>query len=75
MVSRRYLYIPLGGSARPLLATLGVFTFVALWHDLRLRLLIWGWGVTLFVVPEMIARKAVPYSKVCSFTFVSSRAS
>ncbi|BGP34625.1 glycerol transporter [Rhodotorula toruloides] len=59
----RYLYIPLGGSARPLLATLGVFTFVALWHDLRLRLLIWGWGVTLFVVPEMLARKAVPYSK------------
>ncbi|BGP26954.1 glycerol:H+ symporter Gup1 [Rhodotorula toruloides] len=59
----RYLYIPLGGSARPLLATLGVFTFVALWHDLRLRLLIWGWGVTLFVMPEMIARKAVPHSK------------
>lgn len=64
MTLNRYLYIPLGGSARPLLATLGVFTFVALWHDLRLRLLIWGWGVTLFVVPEMIARKAVPYSKV-----------
>ncbi|BGP42706.1 glycerol transporter [Rhodotorula kratochvilovae] len=59
----RYLYIPLGGAARPLLATLGVFTFVALWHDLRLRLLIWGWGVTLFVVPEMLARKLVPYSR------------
>ncbi|GAA5864357.1 hypothetical protein JCM3774_002762 [Rhodotorula dairenensis] len=59
----RYLYIPLGGSARPLLATLGVFTFVALWHDLRLRLLVWGWAITLFVVPEMIARQVVPFSK------------
>lgn len=60
----RYLYIPLGGSNRPLLATLGVFTFVALWHDLRLRLLVWGWAITLFVVPEMVGRKLVPYSKV-----------
>ncbi|GAA6033010.1 hypothetical protein JCM8097_000096 [Rhodosporidiobolus ruineniae] len=59
----RYLYIPLGGSSRPLLATLGVFTFVALWHDLRLRLLIWGWAVTAFVVPEMLGRKLVPASK------------
>lgn len=59
----RYLYIPLGGSNRPLLATLGVFTFVALWHDLRLRLLVWGWAITLFVVPEMVGRKLVPYSK------------
>lgn len=60
----RYLYIPLGGSARPLLATLGVFTFVALWHDLRLRLLVWGWAITLFVMPEMIGRQLVPSSKV-----------
>ncbi|GAA5876653.1 hypothetical protein JCM8547_005765 [Rhodosporidiobolus lusitaniae] len=62
----RYLYIPLGGSSRPLLATLGVFTFVALWHDLRLRLLIWGWAITAFVMPEMVARKAVPGSKFSS---------
>jgi len=27
---------------------------------------VWGWGVTLFVLPEMIARKAVPASKVRS---------
>ncbi|GAA5895848.1 hypothetical protein JCM6882_001395 [Rhodosporidiobolus microsporus] len=62
----RYLYIPLGGSSRPALATLGVFTFVALWHDLRLRLLVWGWAVTGLVVPEIAARKlfaAAPISK------------
>ncbi|GAA5974348.1 hypothetical protein JCM11641_006751 [Rhodosporidiobolus odoratus] len=59
----RYLYIPLGGSSRPLLATLGVFTFVALWHDLQLRLLVWGWGITLFIVPEMVCKKVVSYDK------------
>ncbi|GAA5821625.1 hypothetical protein JCM11251_000940 [Rhodosporidiobolus azoricus] len=63
----RYLYIPLGGSSRPALATLGVFTFVALWHDLRLRLLVWGWAVTGLVVPEIAARKVfarAPISKI-----------
>ncbi|GJN93639.1 hypothetical protein Rhopal_006696-T1 [Rhodotorula paludigena] len=62
----RYLYIPLGGSSRPLLATLGVFTFVALWHDLRLRLLVWGWGITLFIAPEMLARRFFPASRFAS---------
>ncbi|CAI7661600.1 unnamed protein product, partial [Penicillium manginii] len=32
-----------------------VFTFVALWHDINLRLLMWGWLVTLFVLPEALA--------------------
>lgn len=68
----RYLYIPLGGSNRPLLATLGVFTFVALWHDLRLRLLVWGWAITLFVVPEMVGRQIVPYSKVSERVYFPS---
>ena len=59
----RYIYIPLGGSggratrgkwgtARSILNMLAVFTFVALWHDIQLRLLIWGWLVTLFVLPK-----------------------
>ena len=34
---------------------LAVFTFVALWHDINLRLLMWGWMVVLFVLPEIIA--------------------
>ncbi|TNY18480.1 glycerol uptake protein [Rhodotorula diobovata] len=59
----RYIYIPLGGASRPVVSMLGVFTFVALWHDLRLRLLVWGWGVVLFVLPEMAARRVVPYNK------------
>ncbi|KAL7271460.1 glycerol transporter [Rhizina undulata] len=59
----RYIYIPLGGSRRPLLNSLAVFTFVALWHDLSLRLLYWGWMVVIFIAPEMIARKVFSRKK------------
>lgn len=44
-------------------ATLLVFTFVALWHDLSLKLLTWGWLVTLFIVPEIAGKSLVPASK------------
>ncbi|KAH1495364.1 hypothetical protein LV164_002185 [Aspergillus fumigatus] len=72
----RYLYIPLGGGARsggankssPALLSkarqifnfLVVFTFVALWHDINLRLLMWGWLITLFFLPETIATLLFP---------------
>lgn len=39
---------------------LAVFTFVALWHDINLRLLMWGWLITLFVLPETLATMAFP---------------
>jgi D-alanyl-lipoteichoic acid acyltransferase DltB (MBOAT superfamily) len=32
-----------------------VFTFVALWHDISLNLLIWGWLIVFFMMPEVIA--------------------
>jgi protein-cysteine N-palmitoyltransferase HHAT len=64
----RYLYIPLGGSSfqSPKTALRSVFnyavtfTFVALWHDIKLRLLIWGWLVVFFMVPEMTVRALFP---------------
>ncbi|KAL8840757.1 MAG: hypothetical protein Q9170_001195 [Blastenia crenularia] len=70
----RYIYIPLGGSggpsthgpwgkARAVGNMLVVFTFVALWHDIQLKLLIWGWLVTLFVLPEVLAGYAFPKRK------------
>ncbi|TKY85492.1 hypothetical protein EX895_005654 [Sporisorium graminicola] len=58
----RYIYIPLGGSRNQIPSTLLVFTFVALWHDLSLKLLAWGWLITFFIVPEVVARKTLPYS-------------
>lgn len=58
----RYIYIPLGGSSfrtwrlavRSIVTYLLSFTFVALWHDIQLRLLIWGWLIVLFMIPEWI---------------------
>lgn len=65
----RYIYVPLGGSKRPVLSTLVVFTFVALWHDLSFTLLAWGWIVSLVVLPEMIAARLLPASQVRSSPF------
>lgn len=59
----RYLYIPLGGSSRPLVNALVVFTFVAIWHDIQLRLFAWGWLVVIFVIPEMVATMLFPQKK------------
>ena len=60
----RYIYIPLGGSKRLIINTLAVFTFVAFWHDISLKLLAWGWLVTLFILPEVAARMIMPPKKV-----------
>ncbi|KAI9846904.1 MAG: glycerol transporter [Sclerophora amabilis] len=70
----RYIYVPLGGSGgpggsgllsklRPVGNFLIVFTFVAMWHDINLRLLMWGWLVSLFVLPEVIAGFLFPRRK------------
>lgn len=69
--SLRYLYIPLGGSAVPgpwgtarsVANYLAVFSFIAVWHDIQLRLLMWGWLVTLFVLPEIVAGYVFPPRK------------
>ncbi|KAK9460309.1 MBOAT, membrane-bound O-acyltransferase family-domain-containing protein [Lipomyces oligophaga] len=56
----RHMYIPLGGASSPIRNMLLVFTFVAFWHDIQLRLLAWGWLITLFVVPEVVAKLVFP---------------
>lgn len=70
----RYIYIPLGGSGGPatrgkwgqlrgVANLLAVFTFVAMWHDIQLRLLVWGWLISLFVLPETLAGFLFPKQK------------
>ncbi|KAI9460293.1 MBOAT, membrane-bound O-acyltransferase family-domain-containing protein [Boletus coccyginus] len=59
----RYIYIPLGGAKNMAITTGLIFTFVALWHDLSLRLLAWGWLVSVFILPELLAVTLVPQSK------------
>jgi len=59
----RYIYIPLGGKTSTILPYLLVFTFVALWHDLSMHLLVWGWLVSLFIAPEILMKRILPESK------------
>lgn len=61
--SLRYIYIPLGGSKHPVINSLVVFSFVAIWHDIQLRLLLWGWLVVLFILPEIAASLLFPAKK------------
>lgn len=49
--------------ARRIFNVLAVFTFMALWHDINLRLLMWGWLITLFVLPEVLATLLFPPHK------------
>ncbi|CDK28802.1 unnamed protein product [Kuraishia capsulata CBS 1993] len=59
----KYIYVPLGGSRYRIVTSLAVFSFVAVWHDIELRLLIWGWLVVLFLLPEIILTQTFqPYT-------------
>ncbi|EGV61641.1 glycerol transporter [Yamadazyma tenuis] len=52
----RYIYVPMGGGGQNrILNSLLVFSFVAIWHDIELKLLLWGWLVVLFLLPEITA--------------------
>ena len=74
----RYLFVPLGGSRYKVYNIWVVFGFVAIWHDLRLHLLVWGWGMCLFIVPEVLSkayfsrpnlsefRKSICYNWLCA---------
>ncbi|KAJ7594897.1 MBOAT, membrane-bound O-acyltransferase family-domain-containing protein [Mycena floridula] len=59
----RYIYIPVGGRKRVFANSVLVFSFVALWHDLTFRLLAWGWLISLFIIPELLARHLLPASR------------
>lgn len=57
----RYIYVPLGGAGGSggyvtrIANSLLVFSFVAVWHDIELKLLMWGWLVVMFLLPEIFA--------------------
>ncbi|KAI8882820.1 MBOAT-domain-containing protein [Backusella circina FSU 941] len=59
----RYIYIPLGGSKYFAFSMWVVFTFVALWHDIEMKLLAWGWLVCLFLLPEIIGSRLFTFKK------------
>ena len=51
------------GQFKGLFNLLVIFTFVAMWHDIQLRLLVWGWLIALFVLPETLATSLFPKRK------------
>lgn len=67
----RYLWIPLGGAdfskpasaLRSVAGYLLIFTWVALWHDIKMRMIVWSWLIVLFILPEVVARGLFPRSR------------
>ena len=60
----RYIFIPLGGSKYKSINIWIIFTFVALWHDLKLNLLLWGWFICIFLIPEIFVKNYFNKEKV-----------
>lgn len=52
----KYIYIPIGGKKTKLLNVWLIFTFVALWHEMKLNLMLWGWSISLFLIPEILIK-------------------
>lgn len=52
----RYLFIPLGGTKYKLYNIWAVFSFVALWHDMNINLVVWAWGICIALMPEMLLK-------------------
>lgn len=50
----RYMYIPMGGRQRVALSIFPIFFFIAIWHDIELRLLVWALFMSVFMVPEVV---------------------
>lgn len=63
----RYLFVPLGGSKFKIYNIWVVFGFVAIWHDLTLNLLAWGWGMCLFIMPEVLVKAYFASPKMAGF--------
>lgn len=50
----RYMYIPMGGSKNRLLSIFPIFIFIAVWHDIELRLLWWALIMCICFIPEVV---------------------
>ncbi|KAF8947381.1 glycerol transporter [Haplosporangium gracile] len=65
----RYIYVPLGGTRYAMYNIWVVFTFVAIWHDINLKLLAWGWLISLFILPEIVAGRVFSKQKWGSWPY------
>ena len=53
----RYMYKPMGGRENRYIAVWPIFLFVALWHDIEMKLVVWGGLNSFFYVLEIWAQK------------------
>eukprot|EP00920_Eleutheroschizon_duboscqi_P010529 GHVT01024727.1.p1 GENE.GHVT01024727.1~~GHVT01024727.1.p1 ORF type:complete len:905 (-),score=34.11 GHVT01024727.1:149-2863(-) len=77
----RYIFVPVGGSRRGgLLRWINVtlvFMYVAIWHEIELKLLAWAGVISIFILPEFVLkawasnRKSSPGLRVSGATTVS----
>ena len=60
-----YMYVPAGGrgSTTQLLMVLPIFVFVALWHDVEIRLLGWAGLMVLAFMPELLVKREFAKSR------------
>ncbi|GET88026.1 glycerol uptake protein, putative [Leishmania tarentolae] len=49
----RYMYIPMGGSRTKSLSVFPIFLFVAVWHDIDLRLIFWAMLMCIALILEI----------------------
>jgi protein-cysteine N-palmitoyltransferase HHAT len=54
-----YLYLPLGGRKNRTISVWAVFFFVSVWHDIELKLLVWGTLNSVFYVLEVLAKRVM----------------
>ena len=54
----KYMYVPAGGSRYQLIMVWPIFIFVALWHDVEIRLLGWAGLMILAFMPELLVKRA-----------------
>lgn len=67
----KYVYIPLGGSRKGIVRTLGnlllVWALTSLWHGGSINFLIWGMSLCFFIMLEKIIERAVSKRKKKAF--------
>jgi D-alanyl-lipoteichoic acid acyltransferase DltB (MBOAT superfamily) len=59
----KYMYIPAGGSKYQLLMVWPIFIFVALWHDVEVRLLGWAGLMIVAFLPELLVKREFARSR------------
>jgi D-alanyl-lipoteichoic acid acyltransferase DltB (MBOAT superfamily) len=55
----RYMYIPMGGNQRRLVSVAPIFLFIAVWHDIELKMVGWAVVMLLAFIPEIAVQAVV----------------